>query len=94
MSSFATSLFWKGEQNELGSGCGQMETAEGLGQRGWGKLTDDDLDTIAGEQDQLVGKIQERYGITREQAQSGIELWWNSQQPTSEAPETDKRRIA
>jgi len=41
-----------------------------------------------------LGKIQERYGITREQARREIELWWNLQQPTSEAPETDKRRIA
>ncbi|MBL0170190.1 MAG: CsbD family protein [Gemmatimonadaceae bacterium] len=28
----------------------------------WGKLTDDDVDVIAGERDQLIGKIQERYG--------------------------------
>lgn len=28
----------------------------------WGKLTDDDMDVIAGKRDQLIGKIQERYG--------------------------------
>jgi len=34
----------------------------------WGKLTDDDLDVIAGKRDQLLGKIQERHGISREEA--------------------------
>ena len=32
----------------------------------WGKLTDDDVDVIAGQRDQLVGKLQERYGKTSE----------------------------
>jgi uncharacterized protein YjbJ (UPF0337 family) len=33
----------------------------------WGKLTDDELDRIAGKRDQLEGKIQERYGIAKDQ---------------------------
>lgn len=32
----------------------------------WGKLTDDDMDVIAGKRDQLIGKIKERYGSTAE----------------------------
>ena|ERR1700690_392737 len=39
----------------------------------WGRLTDDDLDVIAGQRDVLAGKIQERYGVTREAAQKEIE---------------------
>ena len=35
----------------------------------WGKLTDDDLDIIEGRTDQLVGKLQERYGIARQEAE-------------------------
>ncbi len=35
----------------------------------WGDLTDDDLKIIGGKKDVMVGKIQERYGITREEAQ-------------------------
>jgi uncharacterized protein YjbJ (UPF0337 family) len=35
----------------------------------WGKLTDDDLEVIAGTRDQLVGRIQERYGVAKEEAQ-------------------------
>lgn len=38
----------------------------------WGKLTDDQLDVIAGERDQLVGKIQEAYGVTRDEAENQI----------------------
>ncbi len=38
----------------------------------WGKLTDDDLDRIEGARDQLVGKIQEVYGISREEAEKQI----------------------
>ena len=41
----------------------------------WGKLTDDDLDVIAGKQDQLVGKIQEKYGITKEEAAKQVKEW-------------------
>jgi uncharacterized protein YjbJ (UPF0337 family) len=35
----------------------------------WGKLTDDDLTVIDGEREQLLGKLQERYGYTKEQAE-------------------------
>lgn len=38
----------------------------------WGKLTDDHLDAIAGKRDQLVGKIQEAYGISKDQAEVQI----------------------
>jgi uncharacterized protein YjbJ (UPF0337 family) len=39
----------------------------------WGKLTDDDLTVIRGKRDQLAGKIQERYGIAKDQAESQID---------------------
>ncbi len=48
---------------------GQWKQAKGKFREKWGKLTDDDLEVIAGNRDQLVGRIQERYGITREVAQ-------------------------
>ena len=41
----------------------------------WGKLTDDDLDVIAGKKDQLLGKIQERQGITRNEAEKQLSDW-------------------
>jgi len=41
----------------------------------WGKLTDDDLLEIEGRRDQLVGKIQTRYGISREEAEAQVGTW-------------------
>ena len=38
----------------------------------WGKLTDDDLDVAEGRRDQVAGKIQERYGITRAEAEKQL----------------------
>jgi len=38
-----------------------------------GKLTDDDLDQLAGKRDQLAGKIQERYGYQRDQAEREVD---------------------
>jgi uncharacterized protein YjbJ (UPF0337 family) len=39
----------------------------------WADLTDDDLLAIEGERDKLVGKIQERYGVTKEEAERQVE---------------------
>lgn len=39
----------------------------------WGDLTDDDLDKISGKTDQLVGKLQERYGWEKGKAQNEID---------------------
>jgi uncharacterized protein YjbJ (UPF0337 family) len=45
----------------------------------WGKLTDDDLDTINGRREQLEGKIQERYGYQKDQTRREVDNWYNSQ---------------
>lgn len=39
----------------------------------WGKLTDDDLTTIAGKRDELAGKLQERYGYAKDQAEKELD---------------------
>jgi uncharacterized protein YjbJ (UPF0337 family) len=43
----------------------------------WGKLTEDDITVINGKQDQLVGRIQERYGIAKDEAQRQVDSWIN-----------------
>ena len=45
----------------------------------WGKLTDDDLDTLSGKRDQLEGKIQERYGYQKDQVRREIDDWYTRQ---------------
>ena len=42
------------------------------------ELTDDDLDVIAGKRDQLLGKIQERHGVTLEEAEKQVTAWHQS----------------
>ena len=54
---------------------GQWTQMKGSVRKQWGKLTDDDLDVIAGEREKLVGKIQERYGIAKEDAEKQIANW-------------------
>lgn len=48
---------------------GDWKIMKGHVKEKWGKLTDDDLDQIDGKREQLVGKLQEKYGYTREKAQ-------------------------
>lgn len=44
----------------------------------WGKLTNDELTEIAGKREQLAGKIQETYGITKDEAERQIDTWQRS----------------
>ncbi len=48
---------------------GKWKQYKGQMKEKWGKLTDDDFDVINGKRQQLVGKIQEHYGIAREEAE-------------------------
>jgi len=54
---------------------GKWKQVKGLAKTRWGKLTDDDLDVVAGQRDQLVGRIQERYGIAKDEAQTQVDEW-------------------
>ena len=41
----------------------------------WGKLTDDDLEVVAGHRDRLAGKIQARYGVAKDDAEKQLTAW-------------------
>lgn len=57
---------------------GNWKQFKGKAKKQWGKLTDDDLDVVEGNADILAGKLQERYGITKEEAKKQIdEHEWN-----------------
>lgn len=51
---------------------GQWKQIAGKLKAQWGKLTDDDLAVAEGNTDYLVGKLQERYGIARDEAERQI----------------------
>ncbi|MGA9528755.1 MAG: CsbD family protein [Terriglobales bacterium] len=57
---------------------GKWKQIKGGVKERWGKLTDDDVNIINGQRDQLVGRVQERYGIAKEQAQKQVDEWLNS----------------
>ncbi|MDO8906753.1 CsbD family protein [Hydrogenophaga sp.] len=54
---------------------GNWKQLTGQAKQKWGKLTDDDLQVVAGHRDQLAGKIQERYGIAKDEAEAQIKDW-------------------
>jgi uncharacterized protein YjbJ (UPF0337 family) len=54
---------------------GNWKQMMGHAREKWGKITDDDLEKIGGRRDQLVGRIQERYGIARDEAQKQADEW-------------------
>lgn len=54
---------------------GKWKQLKGLARERWGKLTDSELEVIGGRKDMLIGKIQEKYGIARENAERQVEAW-------------------
>lgn len=54
---------------------GEWQKVKGNVQRQWGKLTNDDLDVIKGDTKILVGKLQKRYGMTKEEAEKEVEKY-------------------
>jgi uncharacterized protein YjbJ (UPF0337 family) len=51
---------------------GKWKQAAGVAKTKWGKLTDDDLKAVGGKRDQLIGKLQERYGLAKDQAEKQL----------------------
>ena len=58
--------------------AGDWKQVKGAVRKKWGKLTEDDVDVIAGKRDILLGKIQERHGIAREEAEKQLKAWEDS----------------
>ena len=54
---------------------GQWSQVKGKAREQWGKLTDDDVDVVAGRRDHLAGRIHELYGIRKEEAEHQVSTW-------------------
>ncbi len=52
---------------------GKWAQLKGSVKEQWGKLTDDDLTAVAGKRDQLVGKVQEKYGWAKAEAEKKVD---------------------
>ena len=54
---------------------GNWKQFKGKVKEQWGKLTDDDFDVIAGKRDQLLGRIQQRHGLAKDEAEKQVKDW-------------------
>lgn len=54
---------------------GTWKEMKGKARTSWGELTDDELDQVGGKKDELIGKIQKRYGLEREEAERQVDDW-------------------
>lgn len=57
---------------------GNWHQLKGKAKAKWGKLTDDDLDVINGKREEFAGKLQEKYGYTKEKAENLADEWSRS----------------
>ena len=70
---------------------GNWKQFRGNAKEQWGKLTDDQLDIVAGKREHLVGKIQEAYGITKEETEKQVSSWLGGFKDTDFAKSEHKK---
>ncbi|MBI1252264.1 MAG: CsbD family protein [Alphaproteobacteria bacterium] len=54
---------------------GKWDQLKGQARQQWGKLTDDDLAQARGRREELAGRIKERYGVAKEEAERQVDDW-------------------
>jgi uncharacterized protein YjbJ (UPF0337 family) len=54
---------------------GKWKQIKGDARIKWAKLTDDDVEEVKGNREKLAGKIQERYGVARSEAERQVDEW-------------------
>ncbi|ABE58394.1 CsbD family protein [Chromohalobacter israelensis] len=57
---------------------GRWTELKGKAKASWGEMSDDELDQIAGKRDQMIGKLQTKYGISKEEAEKCADDWARS----------------
>lgn len=70
---------------------GNWKQFKGSARERWGKLTDDELDVVAGQREQLLGKIQEKYGVARDEAERQVREWSTGLESETEPRGTRRR---
>ncbi len=75
---------------------GKWKQLKGSVKQRWAKLTDDDVTAMSGKKDELVGRLQERYGITKEQAVKEADEWAraaNTGLDTTTTPRSNQAKV-
>jgi uncharacterized protein YjbJ (UPF0337 family) len=67
---------------------GQWTQLKGKAREQWGKLTNDDLDQVEGKAEQLIGRIQERYGVAKDDARRQFDAWLNDEKTPASTSST------
>lgn len=57
---------------------GNWKQFQGKARQQWGKLTDDDLEMAKGSREEMIGRVQERYGVARDEAERQVSQWERS----------------
>ena len=70
---------------------GNWKQLKGKIKEQWGELTDDDIDRIAGKRDQLSGRMQNAYGIGKDEADRQIDTWANEYDNSDLRPNDPRR---
>jgi uncharacterized protein YjbJ (UPF0337 family) len=70
---------------------GQWHQVKGNLKSKWAKLTDDDVQNVAGKKETLLGKIQERYGILKEEAEKQADEWIAKLSPSKAEAKKDTK---
>ena len=71
---------------------GKWKLFAGSARERWGKLTENDWQTIAGAKEQLVGRIQERYGVANDEAEKQADEWSQALKETAHDVHSAVRR--
>lgn len=72
---------------------GNWKQLKGQAREQWGKLADDDIDVIAGRRVQLAGKVQERHGVAKNEAERQVAAWERSATDDWFAPHRKRNRV-
>jgi len=64
-----------GSSHALGAHLWTVAQLKGKLQEQWGQLTDDELEAIAGNREKVIGKLQKKYGLTKDEAERQLEEW-------------------
>ena len=67
---------------------GKWKQMKGSVRQKWGKLTDSDYEQIAGSRDKFLGRLQERYGYTRDKAEKELDEWMRAEPEEMDMPKT------
>jgi len=76
---------------------GNWKQFKGKVKEQWGKITDDQLDIIAGKREQLAGRVQEVYGVSKDEAERQVAAFeernrdWTPDADTGGPPSDDAR---